>query len=294
VLSGSYAPGDLLLFAGREGGAFAAPAVLRDRAGQALRVGRASLPFAADWDGDGDLDLLIGNMFGRLFLARNESGGRALEWAAAVPLEVAGQELDIASTNAQPCLADWDGDGRPDLLIGSGDGRVLLLRDTAPEGEPRLDAPRVLVPAAPPPAGQPAPGLRSKIAVADWNGDGRPDLVLGDYQPEEGEPRPLAREEERRLRQAMDRTLRLSEERGRLERSELARWLEAHGIAPTESARHYEDFLVEWSRTDEARRLSELIEEQLAIQRRLNPAQHEHGRLWVFLRRAPPEAAPGR
>ncbi|MSR62435.1 MAG: VCBS repeat-containing protein, partial [Planctomycetes bacterium] len=65
LLSGSYSPGDLYLFAGTAPG-FAAPRVLQDAHGGALRVGRAAWPFACDWDRDGDLDLVLGNMYGKV------------------------------------------------------------------------------------------------------------------------------------------------------------------------------------------------------------------------------------
>ena len=72
LLTGSFQPGDVLLFAGRkgeDGGGFAPPRALVDRHGEVLRVGRASWPQAVDWDRDGDLDLVLGNMYGALFLA---------------------------------------------------------------------------------------------------------------------------------------------------------------------------------------------------------------------------------
>ena len=69
-----------------------------------------------------------------------------------------------------------------------------------------------------------------------------------------------------------------------LERAALARWLEAQEIPPARSAEHYDDFLVAWLETPEARALTQRQEELSAIQRRLNPALIEHGRVWVFLR----------
>jgi hypothetical protein len=131
VLSGSYLPGELHLFAGRPEGGFAAPRVLSGTSGKPLCVGRASWPFACDWEGDGDLDLVIGNMFGKVFLARNASGGGALDFTEPVPLQAAGAPLVIEETNAAPCVADWDQDGAHDLLLGTGDGSVLFYRNTS-------------------------------------------------------------------------------------------------------------------------------------------------------------------
>ena len=291
VLSGSYLPGELFLFAGRAGGDFAAPRALADAGGKPIRVGRASWPFACDWEGDGDLDLVIGNMFGKVFLARNASGGSALALAEPVPLFAAGAPLVIEETNAAPCIADWDRDGAHDLLLGTGDGAVLFYRNTsAAKSEPSLAAPVELLPRSPDGAAElrlAHPGQRARVAVCDWNEDGRLDLVVGEHANEEGPARSLTDAEQRELDAAIQASTELASRRGELERAALARWLSAKSIPPARSADHYDDFLAEWLPTPEARTLTQRQEELAAIQRRLNPAEIEHGRVWVFLRRAP-------
>ena len=56
LLSGSYAPGELFFFARTAQGDFAAAKTLQGPDGKALRMGRASVPFACDWEGDGEVD----------------------------------------------------------------------------------------------------------------------------------------------------------------------------------------------------------------------------------------------
>jgi hypothetical protein len=46
----------------------------------------------------------------------------------------------------EPFAADWDGDGRPDLLVGAGDGSVLWYRNVRSTGSPELAAAQVLIP----------------------------------------------------------------------------------------------------------------------------------------------------
>jgi hypothetical protein len=86
--------------------------------------------------------------------------------------------------------ADWDGDGRFDLLSGCDDGGVYLFRNTGKTGAPTFAAAQVLVPPhvgigyeelqLP---GQPVvPGIRAQITVCDYNGDGKLDLLLGDFR----------------------------------------------------------------------------------------------------------------
>eukprot|EP00959_Pyramimonas_sp_CCMP1952_P276171 5772870-Pyramimonas_sp.AAC.1 len=37
-----------------------------------------------------------------------------------------------------PAAADWDGDGRVDLVVGNAEGRVLLLRNVGTNRDPRF------------------------------------------------------------------------------------------------------------------------------------------------------------
>lgn len=288
VLSGSYLPGELYLWRGTETG-FAPGEVLAEASAKPLRPGRASWPCAVDWEHDGDLDLVLGNMYGKVFLARNGSGTKALAFAAPAPLECAGQALAIAETNATPCVADWDGDGAHDLLLGSGDGSVLFFRNQgAPRGEPVLAPPRELLP--PSADGEAAerlarPGIRARLAVCDWNGDGRLDLLVGDHASESGPAPVLTAAEEQALAAALEESFALGARRGELERAALTRWLAARQIPPVRTAEVYDDFLVEWQASEEARALTRRQDELTAIQKKLNPALIEHGRVWCFLRR---------
>jgi hypothetical protein len=82
-------------------------------------------------------------------------------------------------------VADWDGDGKPDLILGSGSGKVVWFRNTGSAQKPQLTLAGTLVEAAPArqmKAGDipKRSGQTTKVWVADWNGDGRPDLIVGD------------------------------------------------------------------------------------------------------------------
>lgn len=150
-------------------------------------TGTASSVQVADWDGDGDLDLVVGNIHGDVFLVENVGTAKAYAFGKPKQIAAGGANVHVEG-DAGPCVADWDGDGDLDLLVGSGDGSVTLYRNTSEKGAkgpPALAAGETLVPKSKMDwqhaSTEPVPGMRSKVCVADWNGDGRMDLLVGDF-----------------------------------------------------------------------------------------------------------------
>jgi hypothetical protein len=65
-------------------------------------------------------------------------GGPDGELAAPLCLHAAGKPIDTKAVHAAPCVGDWNGDGRPDLLLGEAAGRLHLYRNAGSLGAPRL------------------------------------------------------------------------------------------------------------------------------------------------------------
>jgi hypothetical protein len=59
--------------------------------------------------------------------------------AAPVPLQADGKAISVDVGHAAPCVADWNGDGKPDLLVGQfGSGKLRIYLNEGTRAEPRF------------------------------------------------------------------------------------------------------------------------------------------------------------
>ncbi len=170
LVSNKLAPSDLnasrLLYFENRGSATAPELHLADT----LDLGRVFhyAPALGDLDGDGDLDMILGNWTRNLHLLWNEGTRAAPRYALA---DSAFISLTRGS-NAAPALGDLDGDGDLDLLVGEGSGALNYYENTGSATSPQF----TLVSDE---YGGIDPGRRSFPSLADIDGDGDLDLLLG-------------------------------------------------------------------------------------------------------------------
>ncbi len=141
-----------------------------------------------DWDGDGDLDFIVGNEIGYVHLIENTSRGgrtmfqtpRLIRLTDGAPMYVARWHfIDDADPEkplgqSKPAVVDWDGDGDLDILVGNNSNRIAYFENVGTRRQPRYAPMRKLMHDA----GEHF-SFRVRPAPADWNGDGLVDLVAG-------------------------------------------------------------------------------------------------------------------
>jgi FG-GAP-like repeat len=265
-------------------GEFVEAEIVRLATGQVLNAGTNAGCHVVDWDGDGDNDLIISGQTKpdapavEVWFVENKGSPLSLSLAAPRPLKVDGEAIRASQREVFPFVADWNGDGKWDLLLGMADGSVVLHENSGERRAPKLAAARLLV--EPVRRGrQPADaevvnrGIRGSICVTDWDRDGTLDILMGDTQSEtvrSEAPESMADQLEKMRRETtnvLSEYRRLRALNNRLqERQEKQR-----GI-------------VRQRREQYARRLEELHEEISKLETSMQPQRKSHGYVWLLRR----------
>lgn len=136
-------------------------------------------PNFADFDGDGDLDLLCGEFVDSFTYFENVGSRKEPKYSAGRKLKAPdGSTLAMELQMIVPIAFDWDKDGDLDLVVGDEDGRVALVENTGKLSSDRM--PQFLPPHY---FQQEADELKSGALAnpvgIDWDADGDFDLLSG-------------------------------------------------------------------------------------------------------------------
>jgi hypothetical protein len=283
VLSGS-ANGELYLFRGKAEGKFAAGEHLRDKDNRLINVGKASTVFAFDWRGTGLLDLIVGTGEGNVYLIPNKGSASRYAFGKPKQFEANGKKIQVSLGYAHPVAADWDQDGKPGLIVGTGAGSVLWFRNIGTRESPKLAAPRTLVaesPLAKNPNARLAEGqwgLQAKVCVVDWNGDGKLDLLMGDVSVEKSQTTAADKIAEHHARHDLEKAQR--EYNNALQKLQD---LEKPVAKETAKTRKEREKKLQSLKDSLARMQKDELLAQQHLARTIHPA-HAHGFVWLFLR----------
>ena len=124
-------------------------------------------PNFADFDGDGDLDLICGEFLDGFTYFENKGSRTEMKLRKGRRLS---PRMDLQMIT--PVAVDWDGDGDPDLVVGDEDGRVAFVENL---GKAQFADPVYFQ--------QEAEFVKFGALITpvgyDWDGDGDEDIVAG-------------------------------------------------------------------------------------------------------------------
>ena len=199
---------DIFLFRGLGGGKFAKRELLRDQHGKPLKGGYCVTTELLDMDADGDLDLMCGQRTEEVRWFKNVGTRKAPKSEAeSHALPMAEGERRVSGSNTES--ADWDRDGKRDLIVGSEWGTVTWYRNVGADNAPKFAAGKMLL-------GKPGweelkegdvpknHGSRVKIRVYDYDLDGSLDILLGDVKSTTYQARPPLSKKEKRLKKKLE------------------------------------------------------------------------------------------
>ena len=132
-------------------------------------------PVGYDWTGHGRLDLLTGEgtySSNAIHLLENVGGGDTPKFSSAPSKHI---HLAYGDGREQliPTVVDYDGDGKPDLIVADRSGEVGVYLNTGKPGEELNRSSTITFGST-----SKLPGLCS-VCAADYNGDGLFDLIIG-------------------------------------------------------------------------------------------------------------------
>ncbi len=119
--------------------------------GGGLYAGSMAVPNVVDWDGDGRLDIVVGNSSGNLIFFKNHGTNTLPAFGEGEPLCSCGEVVEIRAGYYSlggpqesgwgflcPTVVDWDGDGVLDVVYSFNEGVIEVMRGIKGGSVPQL------------------------------------------------------------------------------------------------------------------------------------------------------------
>jgi hypothetical protein len=144
---------------------------------QAIDVGDRTTFDFVDWNNDGRVDLVLGGLDGKVHVLLNEATAGRPDFRSDTIVLDGANPLSVSSGRASVAVVDLNDDGRKDLVLGNTEGQLVFYPNVGTDAAPLFDGSQLLE----------ARGTvidlsgipRSRPFVADVNGDGALDLLVG-------------------------------------------------------------------------------------------------------------------
>jgi hypothetical protein len=145
-------------------------------AGSPISVSARATPSLVDWNNDGMKDIVAGGYYGTVQVYLNEGTDEAPEFGSPILVQSDGSTLDVGYRSS-PAVADLDGDGMKDLLVGDTPGQLRFYSNIGTDVWPEFGDYSLVTS-----EGEVIDLLgsaRSRPFVCDWTDDGIPDILVG-------------------------------------------------------------------------------------------------------------------
>jgi len=143
-----------------------------------------AFPLVVYWDADARKDLLVGQADGRikLFLNVNTDADPTFDGGTFLQVGPAGSKTDIdVGYRVTLAVVDWNNDGMKDVVAGATDSKIRVYLNEGTDTEPDFGSEELAQAYG---TNLIVPGTRSSPKVVDLDGDGKKDLLTGNYYGE--------------------------------------------------------------------------------------------------------------
>ena len=148
----------------------------------AINVGIRATPVVCDWNNDERKDLVVGNFDGNVQIFINEGTDTEPDFLTNIYAQDNGGNLWVNTYRASPDVADLNGDGKKDLLIGDTTGKLRVYTNVGTDAAPTfsgyymVEAGGAVIDL---PSISPSGSARARPFICDWTGDGYLDVLVG-------------------------------------------------------------------------------------------------------------------